>query len=167
MVIVVREVCKVGPPCADAPGRSERFIQAHVRGMRVAPELIENGNLHLAHFFQGGGRHLPCNRSSKPDRLIPFWMNRKPVVVKRPVWQLHRDNFEVADIGNGPIDQMRFRDEISPRPRTIVIGVQKHTPEWRSWFLQSHRPGDALPPYEIAKPAVIIHLHDVVGVRVR
>ena len=58
MVVIVREMRKIGAFGADAPGGGERFIQAHVGRMRRVAKRIQHGHADPAHRFHHILRHF-------------------------------------------------------------------------------------------------------------
>src|SRR5688500_16137791 len=64
------------------------------------------------------------------------------------------------------VDDALFRDEVTPRPWSIVEGERKDTPQiTHRIFGCINR--QCLATAQVAKPAAVIEPHDVVGMRMR
>lgn len=86
MVVVVRQVREVSPPRANAPRRRQRFIQAHVRGMRLSPERVEHGHLYPVDLFYGLRRHLLAV-AHVSQSLLALLDEEIPPGLRCSVWQ--------------------------------------------------------------------------------
>ena len=51
VVVIVRQVREISAPGIDASRRRERFVEAHVRRMRLVTQRVQHGNFHAPDVF--------------------------------------------------------------------------------------------------------------------
>jgi len=59
VVVIVRQVCEIGPRRADAACRRQRFVETHMGWMRLVTQRVEHGDFHALDLSQCvGGNFL-------------------------------------------------------------------------------------------------------------
>ena len=159
MVGQVREVSLVGP---DASGCGQSLVQAHVCGVWLRPQCVENGDLNSLSECHRRGCDLLAVAEIRQARE-PALLKHQPRGRDPSVWQLEWGDAQVTDF-EGPLDHMGLRVEITEGngvpPEGIIIDPSQGT----EGFLGGIDRQRAFP--QVTDAPAVVHAHDVIGMRV-
>ena len=159
MVGQVSEVSLVGP---DASGCGQSLIQAHVGGVRLRPQCVENGDLHALSKGHRRGDDLLAVAEIR-QTLQPALLEHQPRGRDAAVWQLEWGDLQVTDF-EGPVDHMGLRVEIAEgnwvSPEGVIVDPSQRT-EGLLGGIDRQR---AFP--QVTDAPAVVHAHDVICMRV-
>ena len=160
MVVIVREMCEIGPRRADAPRRRQCFVEAHVGWMRRVTQRVEHGDFDALDLFQRvGGDFLAVAQICEPF----FAVLHEEIAIRRrrAVRQGQGNDFQITQ-GECSVNNVGFGAEIAFRNCPPVKRIDENTPKRRHRFRVRINRQCAFA--QIAKPAAIVQTHDVIGV---
>ncbi len=163
VIVVVGQVGEIRPAGIYPPGGRQCLVQIHVCGMRRAPQCIQHDDFHARQFFHHFARHLlAIAQVGQP--LLAVLREQVTVGHRLAMRQRQRGDLQVAE-REWPVHNVRFRHEITARPRPVVKRVGVHALQRRHRFLA--RVDGQLPVAQVAKAPAIVQPHHMVRVGVR
>src|SRR5687768_3154730 len=96
MIVIVREVREKSSLGANAPRRRQRFIQTHVRGMRISAERVQDNHFHVTHGANDFIRHFLAIAEIR-EPLASVLLEEESERDDPPVWQREWRELQIAD----------------------------------------------------------------------
>ena len=164
MIVIMREMREISSIRTDATRGGQRFVQAHVCGVRRKSQRVQHGDLHTAHLFEHSFGHFLAIIQIRE----PLFSVLREQITERDESSVRQWQWSYLQITQRelPGDDALLRLEITSRPRPVVERVLEHTPQIGHRFevrIDRQRVSTA----QVAEPAAIIQPHDVIRVTVR